>query len=172
MPFVIHPGYATGPATGTEFISHTGTCPNTCTLPPPGNNPPSTPKQDDSQRSSNLPAQVTANHDQSTFGDFLHNYLQAVRELVTHTTPPSNPPSFIFEGTLQATQHNWNIIQMFNNLVNAIDNQAGTALTPGSEFKPVNLLQRVFARHPLWPHMLLALSVGDRFPLANLPSHL
>ena len=119
-----------------------------------------------------IPAQATANHEQSTFKDFPHDYLQAIRELVTHTTLPPNPPSFVFEWTLKAFQHNWNILRTFTNLGNAIDNQAGTALTPGSEFKPVSLLQQVFAQHPLWPRMSSALSVGVQFLLADLPSHL
>ena len=94
-----------------------------------------------------------ANHKQATFGDFQHNYLQAVSKLIIHTTLPPNRPSFVFEQTLQAAQHNWNIFKMFTNLGDAIDNQAGTALTPGSEYKPVSLLQRVFVQHPLWPQI-------------------
>ena len=84
----------------------TGTHPNTCTLSPPGNNPPPTSWQDNSQRLPTLLAQVTANHEQYTFGDFLHDYLQAVSELVTHTTLPLNPSSFVFEWALQVAQHN------------------------------------------------------------------
>ena len=148
------------------------THPDMCTPPPPGNNPPSTSGQHDSQRFPTLPAQATVNHEQSTFRDFLPNYLQAVSELVTHSTPPLNCPSFVFLRTLQAAQHILNILQMFTNLGDAINNQEGTVLAPGSEFKPVYLLQQVFAHHALWPRMSLALSVRVRFPLANLPSHL
>ena len=61
---------------------------------------------------------------------------------------------------------------MFINLGDTINNQAGTALTLGSEFKPVNLLQQVFVQHPLWPCMSAALSVGVQFPLDDLSSHL
>ena len=82
-----------------------------------------------------------ANHKYSTFGNFLHNYLQAVRKHITHITLHPNPPSFVFERTLKAAQHNWNILQMFTKLRGAINNQEGTVLTPGLEFKRVNLLQ-------------------------------
>ena len=108
MPSVIHLGYVTGPATGTDFVSHNWDSPQH--VHPPGNNPPPTSKQDNSQRSPTPSAQVTANHKQSTFGDFPHNYLQAVMELVIHTTLPPNPLSFVFERTLQVAQHNWNIL--------------------------------------------------------------
>ena len=77
-----------------------------------------------------LPAQATANHENSTFGYFPQDYLQAVRELVTHTTPSPNPLSFVFEQTLKAAQHNWNILQTLNNFGDTINNQTGTALTP------------------------------------------
>ena len=74
----------------------TRTHPNTRTPPPPGNNPPSTSKLDVSQRLPTPLAQATANHKHSTLGKFPHNYLQGVRDLVTHTTLPLNPPSFVF----------------------------------------------------------------------------
>ena len=51
-----------------------------------------------------------ANHKQSTFRDFLPDYLKLVGKLDTHTTPILNRPSFVFEQTLQAAQHNWNIL--------------------------------------------------------------
>ena len=93
--------HATGPATGTDTFSHYLDSPSACTLPPPSNNLPSTPRQEDNQRLPTLPAQATSNHEQSTFGDFLPNYLQAVNKLVAHVTPTTVLHLFLSGASMQ-----------------------------------------------------------------------
>jgi hypothetical protein len=82
---------------------------------------------------------------------------------------PIEQPEFRFEFTEAAANHNLEVLVSYGlNLRRALKHQANTPLQPGSEFKSPALLEKIFADHPLWPHMSRALSQGASFPLAEL----
>ena len=80
-------------------------------------------------------------------------------------------PEFVFEQTQEAAEENFRVLQRYdNNLEQAIQAQKNSPLGYGSEFRPTEILEYIFRRHPLWPEMKLTLSRGSDWPLDDLPS--
>mmetsp|Transcript_1089 Transcript_1089/g.1714 ORF Transcript_1089/g.1714 Transcript_1089/m.1714 type:complete len:831 (+) Transcript_1089:2296-4788(+) len=85
---------------------------------------------------------------------------------------PSQPiraPEFRFDGSREAAEHNATILAMHGyNLNSAIRSQHGTPLDPGSEFKPVSILDWLCTPHPLWRILRGYLSQGVSYPMLPL----
>lgn len=86
-------------------------------------------------------------------------------------TPPSpTVPSFRFEPTLAAADANFRILQTHAfDLQAALLDHPNSPLCPGSEFRPVQLLDPIFTGHPTWPRLRATLLRGAHFPLRPPP---
>jgi hypothetical protein len=76
-------------------------------------------------------------------------------------SPVPLPPSFRFEWSNAAAQHN-----MF--LTQAIWTQPFSSITFSSEFQPVPILEPLCGHHPLWPCLHQYLTCGTTCPMLPL----
>jgi hypothetical protein len=73
---------------------------------------------------------------------------------------------FRFEYTKEAALHNAIVLQYYNFDLNlALQAQRNSQVFYGSEFRPVEILAKLLATHPLWNHAASILSYGANFPL-------
>jgi hypothetical protein len=77
-----------------------------------------------------------------------------------------------FEMTMEAAEENLKVLSRYNfDLHQAImdPEAANTPLLPGSEFRPLDLLDPICENHPLWPRIRRTLAQGFTMPLKELP---
>ena len=90
-------------------------------------------------------------------------------EALDWTGPPCQATEFQFEWSSTAATHNWSILEQYGlNFQQALEAQPISAVTPGSEFRPVSKLAHFLSEHPLWPNCSRWLTTGVEFPLAPL----
>ena len=99
---------------------------------------------------------------------FPENLLDIAKAINTQTCPKFKKPSFKFDMSQQSALHNWNILQNYNNLGEALKSQKGSQLDYGSEFRDPTILENIFAKHPLWSRLKHQLIHGSSFPLEDL----
>ena len=99
---------------------------------------------------------------------FPTNLLTIAKAIASQACPDYKKPSFKFVMTSEAAIDNWNLLQKFNNLGEALDSQKGSQLEYGSEFRDPITLHHIFAKHPLWHRLKSQLSLGSSFPLEDL----
>jgi hypothetical protein len=81
----------------------------------------------------------------------LHKILSKV---VAWQSPTPSPPEFRFEWSPSAARHNLLVLRKYHmDLDAAIRAQPFSTLTPGSEFRPVTVLEPLCGGHPLWPRI-------------------
>ncbi|KAI2505693.1 hypothetical protein MHU86_8752 [Fragilaria crotonensis] len=86
--------------------------------------------------------------------------------ILAHRSPPTHPTDFRFEWTPAATAHNLGILRRFQfDWCAALAAQPFSTLTPGSEFRPADVLAPLLSRHPLWPRFRERITAGADFPL-------
>ena len=79
------------------------------------------------------------------------------------------PTEFRFEWSTEAAVHNLAVLQRHAlDLDIALAAQPFSSLTPGSEFRPVELLAPLLSLHPLWPKFQERISTGAEFPLREI----
>ena len=80
-----------------------------------------------------------------------------------------NTPTFRFEWSTEAANHNWAILVQFNlDITKAIASQANSPLSIGSEFRALHLLRPLLSYHPLWGRFVTLITTGVEFPLKPL----
>ncbi len=120
----------------------------------------------DSSNKSNHQAEHGTNSSQQASPANLIDIIRATRE---EAIPASTAPEFMFELTSEAAERNFMILKKYNfNLATAIEAQKSSPLGYGSEFRPPNTLQKIFASHPLWQRMECLLIKGSKWPLTEL----
>ena len=73
---------------------------------------------------------------------------------------------FTFELTAQAAEKNLRVLEHHHfNLEQAIENNSNSPLQAGSEFRPVNIIEPIFSRHPLWIRLQRLLKFGSDWKL-------
>jgi hypothetical protein len=78
-------------------------------------------------------------------------------------------PIFKFELSLKAAEENTKVLEAYEyNLTKIINQDAQSILKPGSEFRPISLLEAMFQGHPLWERMKNILTTGAHSPLTEL----
>ena len=83
--------------------------------------------------------------------------------------PTTWPTEFRFEWSTEAADHNLEVLQRHAlDLDIALAAQPFSSLTPGSEFRPVELLAPLLSLHPLWPKFQERISTGADFPLREI----
>ena len=97
------------------------------------------------------------------------NLLEAIREVISTPVPLPEKPRFGFQLNQEAAAKNMCIMRQYNlDLGKAIEAQSNSPLGYGSEFRPVNTLERVFGCHPNWIRMRRLLLHGSDWPLSEL----
>ena len=85
---------------------------------------------------------------------------------------PSQPiraSDFRFDGSTASAEHNASVLAFHDHdLALAIQSQLDTPVFPGSEFKPVFILEWLCAPHPLWCTLRDYLSNGVSYPMLPL----
>jgi len=83
----------------------------------------------------------------------------------TKIDTPSHPP-LMFELTERAATHNMNVLRSHGDSINKlIEAYPGSFLSPGSEFRPVHLLEQLFMHHHNWMLIQKSLTMGSIWPL-------
>jgi hypothetical protein len=84
---------------------------------------------------------------------------------------PFDDTELKFESTRSAAEHNFKILEQYDfNLQEVITSRetANTPLRPGSEFRPIDLLNKILGNHPLWPRARRTMRFGFSMPLDPL----
>ena len=80
-------------------------------------------------------------------------------------------PLFKFELSAEAALHNMKLLQSNGNSIHAfIKNHQGSIVSPGSEFRPVNVLEPLFLHHRNWASIQKNLLEGSHWPLHPIPN--
>ena len=83
--------------------------------------------------------------------------------------PRTHATEFRFDWTHDAARHNLEVLKRYAlDLDAALRAQPFSALTPGSEFRPTELLAPLLSAHPLWPRFQERISEGAEFPLREI----
>ena len=78
-------------------------------------------------------------------------------------------PDFKFDMSMEAAQKNFCILAKHGlDLQRALDSQANLPVSYGSDFRPSEVLERIFGTHPLWYRMRPLLVSGSDWPLLSL----
>ena len=96
------------------------------------------------------PAQETATKPQI----WPENLLAVICNVIQHNLPPTRAPDFAFDMSFKSEEKNLCLLVKSRfNLSCALAAQEGTAVSYGSEFRPVDILGQVFNQHPNWQRM-------------------
>jgi hypothetical protein len=97
--------------------------------------------------------------------------IDRIKQIIQHPCPTPNAPSFRFEISEAAAQHNSNLLAQFNFDVSACNRSNGTNIcSPGSEFRDTRILQRLLQHHPHWHYKRTVLTNGAEIPLRVPPN--
>jgi hypothetical protein len=92
--------------------------------------------------------------------------MAAIRKLLDWKPTKQSPMIFRLDSTPEAAAHNSAILKAANyDLQRLIADNGNCSMAPGAEFRPVELLEHVFAGHPCWPQVKEMLTDGAKFPL-------
>ena len=84
-------------------------------------------------------------------------------------SPAPRKPAFQFDMSQEAAEKNFCILAKYSfDVEKALAAQHGTPMAYGSEFRPPQVLERVFGHHPLWYRMKPLLTGGSNWPLLSL----
>jgi hypothetical protein len=89
-------------------------------------------------------------------------------------TPPApfNATDFRFETSMEAAEHNFRVLERqkfdLQEIITGSESE-NTPIRPGSEFRPIHLLDRILQNHPLWPRARRTLTRGFTMPMVDIP---
>ena len=93
-------------------------------------------------------------------------FLEAISKAVAEEPATPKAPSFKFEMSDEAAEHNWRILKRYGgSLGRALEAQDGTPLDLGSEFRPPAIIGEILGRHPLWARFRSILVNGSIWAL-------
>ena len=99
-----------------------------------------------------------------------HDFLAAITTAMQWQPGKVIAPVFHFQSSTAAAEKNREILQPHGfDLDKIIRQEPNSPLRPGSEFRPVDLLDPVFKGHPKWPRARQLLTRGAHFVLQPLP---
>ena len=91
---------------------------------------------------------------------------RAIRAALSWTPPARTAPVFRFEWSHEAAMHNYTVLQASDfDLHQIIHADPLSPLKPGSEWRPVALLDPIFEDHDLWPNVKGQFTHGFHWPL-------
>ena len=100
------------------------------------------------------------------------NLIETIQEVVNIPCKKPAAPEFRFGMNLADAEMNFLTLtrKYGGDLSKALHAQRNSPLGYGSEFRQVNVLQKIFGKHPIWPRMRSILSEGSNWPLDELDS--
>jgi hypothetical protein len=98
------------------------------------------------------------------------DFIKAIRQTLAHEQIQLAPPSFIFDVSPESAEANYNILKAHNfDLEACLNLQPPKICNPGSEFKPILPLRKVFKNHPLWSFIKTTIRHGAPIHLHGQP---
>ena len=94
--------------------------------------------------------------------------LKIIQQIATIQSREIQPSNFIFDISTSASQYNWNHLQKFQNLGDAITHDGPSFVSYGAEFRKPDVLLPLLKFHPLWNKLRSIISNGLSFPLIDL----
>ena len=100
--------------------------------------------------------------------------ITTVREVIATVEEDLNPSNFKFENTLEGAKWNSDIIKKYNyDFEEAVANENNSILTPGSEFRNVENIEKVWKYRENWKKIESILLNGCIYPLKEeQPGHI
>ncbi len=96
-------------------------------------------------------------------------FLPTITNIVNSRVDVPKHLSLQFSLSTAAAIHNMQILQSHgNSLQDYISSSPGTFISPGSEFRPVDILEPLFLHHHNWPKIKCILLQGSNWPLRPL----
>jgi hypothetical protein len=98
-----------------------------------------------------------------------YTWLQSIQQAMLWSPPAVSQSPFRFEISVEAAAHNWSILAAEGmDLRQVLHADEHLPTCPGSNFRPLDLLEPIFTGHPNWNRVSSMLSVGANFPLGQL----
>ena len=92
--------------------------------------------------------------------------METIREILLWEQPEPVKPQFMFEMSRRAAAKNYLVLGKYGfDFDKTIRAQVNSPVAYGSEFKPANILEPLFGRHPFWPRLKDILSNGSDWQL-------
>ncbi len=100
------------------------------------------------------------------FTETPHWFLTTIQQILTTPLDTPTRPPLRFELSNEAAIHNMHLLQTHGDSIqNLISTYPGSSLSPGSEFRPVDVLKPLLLHHHSWPQVSAILSLGSCWPL-------
>ena len=91
--------------------------------------------------------------------------IHTVRSICENPVTPLKPHGFKFECTRAAAKYNHKLLKQHKySLYSIYNHHKGSIIQPGSEFRPIPLLSKLFQHHDKWPTLRAMLSEGVQYP--------
>ncbi|GKZ00037.1 hypothetical protein MPSEU_000957100 [Mayamaea pseudoterrestris] len=101
------------------------------------------------------------------------SWMSNFKQALLWSPPPMLPSPFRFTVTAEAAQLNLAVLQANNmDLASLLFSNKNLPTCPGSNFRPIELLDPIFAGHPTWQRVRSTLTQGACFPLTPLTEEL
>jgi len=101
--------------------------------------------------------------DRPTWPENLVEIIQSVMSMKIHKP---TKPEFAFDMSMEAAERNYLLLKKYDgSLAVALQAQGDSLLSMGSEFRPLDVLQAIYGRHPIWERMVSLLKNGSTWPL-------
>lgn len=96
-------------------------------------------------------------------------FLPTIREILSIPIDTPTHPLLLFDLSHDAAVHNMTILRSHGNSIqNLIQSYPTSFLSPGSEFRPADLLERLFMHHHNWVLIQRSLTKGSVWPLREI----
>ena len=109
----------------------------------------------------------TPNGNESVWPENIINIVTAILNI-----PIRKPekPEFMFELTMEAAERNYQLLikKYGGSLEKAVKGNRKSPMGLGSEFRPIEVLKRIYHLHPKWNSMVPILCKGSKWPLETL----
>ena len=94
------------------------------------------------------------------------NLVEIIQSVTRMKIRKPTKPEFAFDMSMEAAERNFLLLKKYDgSLAVALQAQGDSPLSMGSEFRPLDVLQTIYGRHPIWERMVSLLKNGSTWPL-------
>ena len=94
------------------------------------------------------------------------NLVEIIQSVTSMKIRKPTKPEFAFDMSMEAAERNYLLLKKYDcSLAVALQAQGDSPLSMGSEFRPLDVLQAIYGRHPIWERMVSLLKNGSTWPL-------
>jgi hypothetical protein len=101
----------------------------------------------------------------NNFSETPELFLPTISSILNTKLDAPSHPSLKFELSQEAAQYNMSILKSFGNSIQNLINAHPGSFSPGSEFRPANLLRGLLLHHPNWHLIESSLTKGSVWPV-------